>query len=79
MKYFAQFKHYDSNQELTDALGSDSVFKLDGRKTLENKVNDAYERLNVLSNTHPTWKYFEIRKGDLKRSHIIYKNYYDEP
>lgn len=79
MKYFAQFKHYNAKGELTDALASDSIFELDGRKTLENKVNDAYERLNVLSNRHPSWKYFEIRKGDLRRSHIIYKNYYDEP
>ena len=78
MKYFAQFKDYNGKGELTDALASDSIFELDGRKTIENKVNDVYERLDAMSNIHPSWKYFEIRKGDLSRSHIIYKNYYDE-
>lgn len=78
MKYFVQYKDYDAKGKLVDALASDSIFELDGRKTIENQVIDAYKRLDALSNIHPSRKYFEIRKGDLRQSHIIYKNYYDE-
>ncbi len=45
MKYYAQFKKRNLNGDLQDALGSDSVFILDGRLNLTHMQNDIATQL----------------------------------
>jgi len=74
MKYFVQFKTIDLAGRLTDALGSDGIFILDGRNELGTMVQDAYDRMEKLRFVKK-YKFFEIHKGDLRHSRIIYTNY----
>lgn len=43
MKYFVRYQERKLNGKIDSALGSDSVFILDGRNKLETMVNDAWQ------------------------------------
>ena len=62
MKYFAQFLHVKDN-ELHENIGSDGVFILDGRNTLDTMKRDAQERLFRLRNVSRIDGY-RIMKGE---------------
>ena len=62
MKYFVQFLHIRSGK-LYENLGSDGVFILDGRNTLETMKRDAQERLFRLRNVRQIDGY-RIMKGE---------------
>jgi len=47
MKYYVQFTHIRNN-EIVDNLGSNGVFILDGRNTIETMQCDALLRMNEL-------------------------------
>ncbi len=74
MKYFVQFKTTDLAGNLIDAAGSDGIFVLDGRNDLGTMVQDVYDRIEKLRFVKK-YKFFEIHKGDLRNSRIIYTNY----
>lgn len=63
MKYHVQFLDKDLKGNTVDAMGSDGVFILDGRNTLETMMNDAVDRKHQLRIVH---KYvgWSIRQGD---------------
>jgi len=63
MKYYVQFKTINNKGILWDATGSDGVFILDGRNSLENMIIDANERMKQLSKVR-TFKGFDIIRGD---------------
>lgn len=48
MKYYAQFLTCNLNNEIVEALGTDGVFVLDGRKSLENMSADAQNQAYFL-------------------------------
>ena len=62
MKYFVQFLHVRDN-ELHENIGSDGVFILDGRNTLNTMKCDAQERLFRLRNVSKIDGY-RIMKGE---------------
>ena len=62
MKYFVQFLHVKDN-ELHENIGSDGVFILDGRNTLDTMKCDAQERLFRLRNVSRIDGY-RIMKGE---------------
>ena len=62
MKYFVQFLHI-RNGELCENIGSDGVFILDGRNTLDTMKRDAQERLFRLKNVSRIDGY-RIMKGE---------------
>ena len=74
VKYYAQFMEYNLKGVLDLALGSDGVFILDGRKTLEHMIEDAKEQMHRLRFVQ-TYSKFRIMKGNFRESKIVYKNY----
>ena len=71
MKNFVVFK----NANKSDMLGSDGTQQLDGRKNLSGLITEANRELKKLQRIKPSIKYYEIRKGNMRRSSQIYKNY----
>ena len=74
MKKYVQFLTQNQNGKIDRALGSDGIFILDGRNTLETMIDDATTRQWQLRKIH-TYIGFEIRSGDLKKSNIIHTEY----
>ncbi len=74
MKYFVQFKETGLDGTLHDAMGSDGIFILDGRNNIQTMIQDAYNQMNRLRFVKK-YQFFEIHRGDMKRSRIIYRNY----
>ena len=87
MKYYAQFKVLNnqvwSKEEnklvevipyLIDRLGSDGVFILDGRNSLDTMIVDCHEQVDRLRNIYHA-KGFDICKGErFSDSRVIYKS-----
>ena len=64
MKYHVQFKTVNAYKTgLTDLLGSEGVFILDGRNNLRTMKADALMRMHKLRKIHKICGY-EIRKGE---------------
>lgn len=85
MKYYAQFLTLSSGQKFNegkmitvekfpvDALGSDGVFILDGRNSLNTMKTDAKKRIEQLKNVR-TFVGFKIMKGErFTNSKEVYK------
>ena len=62
MKVHVQFLEEKLNGLIDDALGSDGVFILDGRNSLETMKADATDRMNKLNTLH-RYVGFSIRRG----------------
>ena len=60
---YVQFLTTDTNGKLSEALGSDGVFILDGRNKLKVMEIDAIERLHKLRNVQPHYIGYKIYKG----------------
>jgi hypothetical protein len=69
MKAFAEF----INAKGEPQLGSDAVFKLDGRNTLPTWKHDAARQLYRLQSIHSNWVGFRIMLGDLRSSRQVYQ------
>jgi len=69
MKAFAEFVNARGERQ----LGSDSVFKLDGRNTLLTWKVDAAAQLRRLRPIHSDWVGFRIMLGDLRSSRQVYQ------
>ena len=71
MKFFIQYLNCDSSATLTTPCGDRAVIILDGRLPLSNMISIA----NKSNGTNrPTYPFFEIRKGNFLKSHVIYSN-----
>ena len=68
MKYYVQFKAHDLKNNLVDAMGTDAVFKLDGRNTLDNMTMAAHSQAHELRHVRKDIIGFVIHKGDLRQS-----------
>lgn len=65
MKYYAQFQEFDLKGNLVDAFGSDGVYILDGRNTLDTMINDAEKQLYRLTcRGYKRYKGYTIQKGN---------------
>lgn len=60
MRYFALFLVLNSNKVAIEAMGSDSVFRLDGRTKLETMIEDSKLRMEKLKNVQPHYVGFRI-------------------
>lgn len=59
---------------LNDATGSDGIYFLDGRNKISTMIADANKRITQLSAVK-NYKYFEIRRGSISKSNVIYRNF----
>jgi hypothetical protein len=64
MKVYAQYLTKDLNGNIVEAMGSDSVFILDGRNKPDTMINDSLIRMNQLRNIHPDYIGFRIYQGE---------------
>ena len=64
MKVYAQFLTININGKLSETLGSDGVFILDGRNNINTWKVDAMVRMNQLSNVQPNYIGYRIYKGN---------------
>lgn len=51
-KYYAKFFRKDLTSDISPLCGSDSIYYLDGRHKLSNKMMDATERALALNKNH---------------------------
>jgi len=61
---YIQFLIKNNKGKIDDLLGSDGVFKLDGRYTLQRHIVTAHERKEQLKNIHPNICGYKIFKGE---------------
>ena len=73
MKYYIQFLEKDLLGHLSEGCGSDAVYQLDGRNSLDVMIDDAYNRVEKLKNVRKGIIGFEIRKGNVEQYITIYK------
>jgi hypothetical protein len=88
MKYYAQFmeprnKSFNSKtmmfEECTpyevECVGTDGVFILDGRNSIDTMINDAKDRANKLRNVKPQISSFKIIKGEkfINEGSVVYE------
>lgn len=64
MKVYVQFLTTDLKGRLTEAIGSDGVYILDGRNKLRTQKNDAMVRMHRLRSVHPEYIGYRIYKGE---------------
>ena len=64
MKVYVQFLTTDTSGDLCESVGSDGVFILDGRNTLETWKADAEERIHRLRFVQTNIVGYRIMKGD---------------
>ena len=62
---------------LQDIPGTEGVFVLDARNKLDTMIQDVLARIKHLRFVQPSIAAFEIHRGDLKASQVIYKNRVD--
>ena len=72
--YYVQFFSRNLVGVLDEALGSDSIFCLDGRFNIDNMIIHAKERIEKLSRVQ-NYEFFEIRRGNLKHYQVLYRNF----
>lgn len=75
MKYYVQFLQLNAKKELSEALGSDGVFILDGRNNLLTMTCDAIMRYHHMSKIHPEYCGWEIKKGDRFSNSVTIKKW----
>lgn len=64
MKWYIQFMLLNKKKDtILEAVGSDSVFMLDGRNNLETMALDGIEQMRKLQSLHPEYMGFDIIKG----------------
>jgi len=71
MKYHIQFFTKDLKGRIVEALGSDSVFILDGRNSINTMIQDGIAQANRLKAIQPYYIKFEVRQGNIKHNHTI--------
>lgn len=62
------------NIKPVELLGSDGVYILDGRNSINTMIKDSVLRIDKLKRVHEIVG-FEIRKGNLKDYSVLYKNF----
>lgn len=62
------------NIKPVELLGSDGVYILDGRNSIDTMIEDAFLRIDILKRVHEIIG-FEIRKGDFSHYRVVYKNF----
>lgn len=68
MKYYVQFKKYNLANEISDCLGTDGVYILDGRNKLNTMIVDAFEQIYRLRRVQKGIIGFVIHKGNFRQS-----------
>lgn len=79
--YYTQYLKYNLNNEISDALGSDGVFILDGRNRLGVMIQDSLKQMDSLSIVQPHFIGFRIIKNGrfidscdpINKSKIVYE------
>lgn len=61
------------NIEPVELLGSDGVYILDGRNTIDTMIEDSILRIEKLKRVHEIIG-FEIRKGNLNNYRVVHKS-----
>lgn len=88
MKAFARFLHESTgyiegsippkfskdNVRPIEMLGSDGIYILDARNSLDTMINDCYSRIESMKALNKGIVGFEIHRGDLRNSRVIYTN-----
>jgi fructosamine-3-kinase len=77
MKHYTQFLDF-FNGKIQEPCGSDSVFILDGRNTLETMIQDSKDRLEKMKNVHPTLIGFKVMKGERFDNSVSVYSYTEE-
>ena len=54
-----------------DCIGSDGVFILDGRNSIDTMIEDAKDRAKKLKNIKPWISGFKIIKGDFNNGRVV--------
>lgn len=62
MKWYAYFLTKDANGNECEAMGTDGVFRLDGRNSLFTMLDDAIKRMSLLMSIHPNYHGLKIVK-----------------
>jgi hypothetical protein len=60
---YTQFLELNENGKLQAALGSDGVYILDGRNTIETMHKDAMKRFHKMKKFHKNYVGFKIQKS----------------
>jgi len=61
------------NIKPVELLGSEGVYILDGRNSIDTMIEDAFLRIERLKRVHEIIG-FEIRKGDFRHYRVVYKS-----
>lgn len=77
MKAYAQYFTRNLKQEITEALGSDGLFPLDARFSVDNLAWQAVEKGKHLNTLGKGFIAVEIRRGDLKHYKVASFQYFD--
>ena len=62
------------NIKPVELLGSDGVYILDGRNSIDTMIEDSLLRIERLKRVHEIIG-FEIRKGDFSHYRVVYTNF----
>ena len=63
MKYYTQFLVYNTNGDVSEAVGSDGVFILDGRCGRNTMIEDSRTHMRMLKRINKYYIGFRIMKG----------------
>jgi hypothetical protein len=64
MKVYVQFYDKKLNGELDESMGSDGVYHLDQRQTIDTQIATARLRAKTLKSVQPNYVSFKIMKGE---------------
>lgn len=70
-KYFAQFYKLDLAGNISEALGSDSVYNLDGRLSCKSMALEAVQRNGRLRHLNKGYTGFSIRYGTYSHNRVV--------
>jgi hypothetical protein len=70
-KYFAQFYKLDLSGNISEALGSDSVYNLDGRLSRENMVLEAIQWNERLKHLNKRYTGFSVHYGTYTNNRVV--------
>lgn len=74
MKYHTQFLTRNRLGYISESLGSDGVFILDGRCGRDTMIQDSRNQLRRMRKIHPQYIGFVIKKGErLDQARIVYR------
>lgn len=75
MKYYVRFLDLNTRNEVSEALGSDAVFILDGRNTLENMIVDAIKQFHRMNKNLHSYCGWRIMKGSRFNNSVLVKEW----